>query len=89
MQKKSYTWLLLLIAFVGGFLVYRYAIKPMTQRALERDSQAMAQKFDKEKEEIAADLSEILAKMDELDKDEAALRDQVEELRKDVQSDVK
>ena len=94
MHKRSWTWLLVVIAVVGGTLVYRYALKPAKHKkglemAMDENCEAMAQKFNEEKEEIAQDLSEILDKMDDLDKDEAALRDQIEELRKDVQSDVK
>jgi hypothetical protein len=94
MQKKSFSWLLLVVAGVGGFLVYRYAIKPAMQhkgleRSMDQGSEAMAQEFNEQKEEIAEDLSAILSKMEELEADEAALRDQVDELRKDIQSDVK
>lgn len=79
---------------MGGFLVYHFVLKPIMQRraveqALNEGCEAMAQKFDEEKEEIIEDLSAILSKMDDLDKDEAELREQIEELRQDVQSEVK
>lgn len=94
MQKKLWTSLLVVIALVGGVVAYRYAMKPARHHkalelATDQDLQAMAQKFNEEKEEISEDLSEILDKMDDLDKDEDSLRDQIEALRKEVQSDVK
>ena len=90
MQKRTFSWLLLAVAFVGGVLVYRYTLKPLMQRkALEVALDESSQELDTQKEEILQEVSALLSKMEELGADKAVLRDQAEALSKDIDQDAK
>jgi len=71
-KKKSPLSTLLLIAviIVAGYAVYRFVYKPMMDKrtmnqALEKGCEAVAQKLEEQKEEIAEDLEKFAALIDQ------------------------
>lgn len=70
-MKKSFTSVVLLVVIlaVGGYVTYRYAIKPWLEKrelekAIDKGCEEVVKKFEAEKEQIAEDLAQLLEKME-------------------------